>query len=76
MTHPMDDINGITTQRPDQRGLRLPMQAAPIDRTPACAPLSSRAGAEPSIFGINLCDLLPSPAKEICHAVGTGIGTE
>jgi len=52
------------------------MQAAPIDRTPSPAALSTSAGVEASIFGINLCDLLPSPLKEICHGVGGVIGTE
>jgi len=52
------------------------MQAAPINRTPTAAAPNSSAGVEASIFGINLCDLLPSPAKEICHGVGGGIGTE
>ena len=61
------------------RQLRLPVQAAPIYRTPRrSAALSGDSGVEAScgdpgvqasIFGLNLCDLLPSPAKEICHKV-------
>lgn len=56
------------------RQLRLPVQAAPIDRTPRRpAALSGASGVEASF---NLCDLLPSPAKEICHGAGGIIGTE
>lgn len=59
------------------RQLTLPVQAAPIDRTPRRpAALSGDSGVRASIFGFNLCDFLPSPAKEICHGVGGVIGTE
>ena len=52
------------------------MQAAPINRTRAAAGPNSSAGVDASLFGINLCDLLPEPAKTICHVGGHAIGTE
>ena len=52
------------------------MQAAPINRTRAAAGPNSSAGVDASLFGINLCDLLPEPLKSICHAAGGVIGTE
>jgi len=72
----MQERHEIPTDAPVGRALRLPMQAAPIDRTPTAAALNASSGVEASLFGFNLCDFLPSPAKEICHAIGTGIGTE
>jgi len=60
------------------RQLRLPMQAAPIDRTarrPAALSGDSAveascaaSGVEASQFGF-VCDLLPSPLKEICKGI-------
>jgi hypothetical protein len=51
------------------RQLRLPVQAAPIDRTPRrSAALSGDSGVEASQFGF-ICDLLPSPLKEICKGI-------
>lgn len=62
------------------RQLRLPVQAAPIDRdrTPRrSAALSGDSGIEASCGGSGveasqfgfICDLLPSPLKEICKGL-------
>jgi hypothetical protein len=60
------------------RQLRLPVQAAPIDRTPRRpAALSGESGVEASCGGSGVeasqfgfvCDLLPSPLKEICKGI-------
>jgi len=69
----MKNNHEITAHQPARPGLRLPTQAAPIDRAPGPAAPNASAGIEASQ---NLCDLLPSPANMICHLIGHGIGTE
>ncbi len=63
--------------------MKYPVFTAPVSRDRGAmesrntfANLSQGGGVSPSLFGFNLCDLLPEPARSICHAVGRGIGTE
>jgi len=67
--HTMKNNHEITAHQPARPGLRLPMQAAPVDRTPRAAALNTSAGVGASLFGFDPCNLLPSPAKEICKGI-------
>ena len=69
MIHIMDDPKEVPAYQAVRPGLRLPMQARPIDRTATATALHTDAGAAASLFGFDPCDLLPSPAKEICKGI-------
>jgi len=64
--------------------MQTPLFTAPVSRERSSAQRRNTiavvrpvgAGVTPSIFGINLCDLLPEPLKTICHIGGGILGTE
>jgi len=74
--HTVEDRHEIPADQPARLGLRLPMQAAPIDRTPTAAALNTSAGVGASAWGLpdwvpvpDPCDLLSGKAKQICKGL-------